>query len=231
MIKVFIGYDRRQDESSKFDKMVNAPYEVCRKSIHSFNPNVEIIPLRVDHLKEGNLYWRDEDPLAATEFSFTRFLVPHMSSFNGISIFCDSDFLWQCSIEELLNFYNDKYSVMCVKHDYTPKSDTKMDGKAQTVYPRKNWSSLMLFNCSHSDCKNLTREVVNSASPKYLHRMEWTKDENIGEIPLTYNWLEGEYKADHNPKAIHFTNGGPWHETWEGEYSKNWIDVYNSIEL
>ena len=142
-------------------------------------------------------------------------------------MFCDSDFLWNCSITEILEFHDEKYAISCVQHDYAPRNTTKMDGLAQTSYPRKNWSSLMVFNCEHIDTKNLSIECVNTNSPKYLHRMEWTGE--VGRIPITYNWLEGDYSGCTNPKAIHFTNGGPWHETWDGDYSEKWISVYNEV--
>jgi len=55
--------------------------------------------------------------------------------------------------------------------------------------------------------------------------MEWTDDNNIGSIPREYNWLEGEYEVIDNPQAIHYTNGGPWHRTWSGDYEDQWDAV------
>ena len=57
----------------------------------------------------------------------------------------------------------------------------------------------------------------------------WTEDEKIGSIPLEYNWLEGDYDSSVNPKAIHFTNGGPWHDTWKGDYKLNWMNQYEML--
>ena len=144
-------------------------------------------------------------------------------------MFIDSDFLWQCDIEELLEFYNSENSVAVVKHDYTPRQVWKMDGMKQFNYPRKNWSSLMLFNCEHDDCKKLTPDVIATETPQYLHRLNWTSDELVGEIPLEYNFLEGDYDSIDNPKAIHYTNGGPWYKTWDGEYRKYWIVIYDTL--
>ena len=103
-------------------------------------------------------------------------------------------------------------AVYCVQHDYRPKEKTKMDGAVQTVYPRKNWSSLMLFNCDHPSVRALTLDVVNRESGAYLHRMQWVADEDIGELPVEWNWLEGwnEKPASGTPNAVHFTRGGPW---------------------
>lgn len=228
-IKVFVGYDSKQDISDRLRTNNNAPYQVCRRSILNYNENVKVIPLKLSSLRELGLYYRTEDTAASTEFTYSRFLVPFLSSYKGISIFCDSDFLWNCDITSVLDYLDKNYSVMCVQHDYTPKAETKMDGHLQTVYPRKNWSSLMVFNCAHQDCKNLTVDKVNTATPAYLHRMLWAQDDNIGALPLEYNWLEGEYEADKNPKVIHYTNGGPWHLTWNGDYSDNWLKIFKSL--
>ena len=100
-----------------------------------------------------------------------------------------------------------------------------MDGAAQSIYPRKNWSSFMVFNCAHPDVKSLTPNIVNSASPSYLHRFEWVADDsNIGELPLTWNFLEGEYEVPEKiPNAIHYTNGGPWFEDWQNvDFAEEW---------
>ena len=228
-LKIFIGYDSRQDVDPLGKGIVNPPYEVCKASIRKYNSNIQIIPIKLDELIEAGVYDREKDPLASTEFTYSRFLVPYLSNFKGISLFCDSDFLWQTDITDVLNYFDSKYSVMCCQHEYTPTNNTKMDGLKQIVYPRKNWSSLMLFNCSDWHCKDLIPEVINEQSPKYLHRMMWTEDEKIGKIPLEYNWLEGDYDSSVNPKAIHFTNGGPWHDTWEGDYRHNWINQYEML--
>jgi len=226
-INVYIGYDSRQDRPPKYNKVINPCYQVCKSSILKNSNDVNVIPLKLNELIDKGIYYREVDPLASTEFTYSRFLVPYLNDFKGIAIFCDSDFLWQCDINDLLEYYNHNNSVMCVQHDYTPKTDTKMDGVVQTSYPRKNWSSLMMFNCEHKDIRNLSVENINTKEAKYLHRMKWT--DKIGEIPMTYNWLEGDYPNNMHPKVIHFTNGGPWHETWDGDYKENWLKVYNEL--
>ena len=230
-VNVYIGYDGREDENNKFPDIVNPPYSVARYSIlknyKGDENDLTIQPIKLQDQIDAGLYWREEDPLASTEFTYSRFLTPHLNDYKGIAIFCDSDFLWQCDISEVLEYYDEKYAVMCVQHDYIPKSDTKMDGVVQTTYPKKNWSSLMVFNCEHEDTKNLTVKNVNEKSSKYLHRMEWTDE--VGSIPITYNYLEGDYEYIENPKVIHFTNGGPWHETWKGAYGNKWVPEYMKV--
>jgi lipopolysaccharide biosynthesis glycosyltransferase len=228
-LKIYIGYDRGQDSPPRYNEITNSPYEVCKKSIEKYNSDIEIVPLKLNELIDNNIYTRPVDPGATTEFTYSRFLVPYLNNYKGKAVFMDSDFLWQCDIEELLEFYNSELSVMCVQHDYVPKQATKMDGIKQFNYPRKNWSSLMLFNCEHPDCKTLTPDIVSTETPQYLHRMNWTSDKLIGKIPLEYNWLEGDYGSSVEPKVIHYTNGGPWYKTWDGDFRTNWTDIYDSI--
>ena len=126
---------------------------------------------------------------------------------------------------ELAERHPDK-AILCVKHKYEPTATEKMDGQAQTKYPRKNWSSLMLFNCDHPSVKTLTPEVVNTQTGAYLHRMQWAKDEDIGSLPVTWNWLEGwnAKPAQGTPKAVHFTRGGPWFADWRHvDYADLWL--------
>ena len=90
----------------------------------------------------------------------------------------------------------------------------------------------MVFNCAHPDCKKLSLEAVNKNSPKYLHRMEWANDKNIGSIPIDYNYLVGYYDSIENPKALHYTDGGPWHKDYQNcRYSEKWLDYLSDEEL
>ena len=116
-------------------------------------------------------------------------------------------------------------ALYCVQHDYTPKERHKMDGKKQTLYPRKNWSSFMVFNCSHPSNKKLTIDTVNSESGSFLHQLKWLEDREIGSIDERWNWLEGWTSKNNNkkPYAVHFTRGGPWFDEWRDvEFSKEW---------
>lgn len=209
--KIFVGYDPDQDDA----------FRVCEKSI-----NRPIIPLVKENIKEYNR----TDEKASTTFSLTRFLVPYLSDYRGWSLYCDCDFLWLCDVYELLKYKNDSCSIMCVKHDYEPKSHIKMNGKTQYRYPRKNWSSLMLFN--NAKCDMLTPELINQSDPIDLHRMSWISDDMIGSLPLEYNWLVGYYQETFEfiPKVLHFTDGGPWHKDYENcEYSNVWKNKYSLI--
>jgi hypothetical protein len=101
-----------------------------------------------------------------------------------------------------------------------------MDGVPQTAYPRKNWSSFMLMNCSHPSTQQLTPEVVNIQTGAYLHRMQWAQDDEIGSLPTGWNWLEGWYDkpATGFPQAVHHTRGGPWFAEWQNvDYAAEWL--------
>lgn len=218
-LKVFVGYDSREDDA----------YEVCAASIrrHASGP-VEIIPIKQADMRDQGLYWRDVDPLASTEFTYTRFLVPKLAGFQGWALFCDCDFLWTSDICEIQQYRQSDLALSCVKHDHQPAEAVKMDGQVQTTYPRKNWSSLMFLNCGHESTRGLTPEIVNSQSGAYLHRMQWASDEQIGELPDEWNWLEGHSAMREDgsvPKAIHFTRGGPWFENYQDvAYAELWIN-------
>jgi lipopolysaccharide biosynthesis glycosyltransferase len=214
-LKVYVGYDSREDIA----------WQVCRHSIlrHSTR-DIDVYPLKQWTLRELGLYHRPADQ-AATEFSLTRFLTPYLAAHDGWSIFVDCDFLFTTNIYNVLDCCHKENSVAVVQHDYIPKNTIKMDGKTQSAYPKKNWSSFMVFNGAHPDVKALTPDVVNSVSPAHLHRFSWIRDEStIGSLPLGWNFLEGEYpKPQSAPHAIHYTNGGPWFENWtDVDYGELW---------
>ena len=231
-LNIYIGYDSRTPDASK----------VCEESIREniedmegqfFHDStrynlkkeldVEIHLIDAKELQEEGLYWRTSDGKESTEFTYTRFLTPYLSQYQGISVFMDCDFMWRSNIFELLYFINPEKAVSVCKHDYTPAGSVKMDGKVQTTYPRKNWSSLMVFNNEHPSTRKLSPEVVSTETGMFLHRLQWADDSEIGSIPVTYNWLQGDYSYNDDAKAVHFTNGGPWYEHMKNiEYSDEW---------
>ena len=224
MYNVFIGYDTREDVA----------YQVCEFQLKKNNPLANVQPLILNELRDKKLYWRGEDKLGSTEFTFSRFLIPELMNFKGWALFCDCDILFLDDIKKLFDMADEKYAVMCVKHDYTPKPGIKMDGKEQTIYPRKNWSSLVLWNCSHPSNRIVTKDFVNNpeTTGKVLHRFSWLQDEEIGTIGHEWNWLVGWYKEpeDGKPSAIHYTEGGPWFKEYRNcEYSDLWKNALNQM--
>jgi hypothetical protein len=221
--RVYIGWDKREP----------AAYEVAKFSLtRRASIPVSVIPITLDDLRARGLYWREQDPLASTEFTYSRFLTPALAGFSGWALFCDCDFLWLGDVADLLDYTRVPKAVYCVQHDYRPKEAVKMDGAVQTAYPRKNWSSLMLFNCDHPAVRSLTPEIVNRESGAYLHRMQWVADEDIGELPVEWNWLEGwnERPVQGLPRAVHFTRGGPWFAQWQNvDYGDLWRAEYDRM--
>lgn len=222
-VKVFVGYDSREDDA----------WQVCRHSLlRHADGDVEAIPLRQPVLRELGLYTRPTDTGASTEFSLTRFLTPYLAAQRGWVAFCDCDFLFTTDVRQVFDGLDPSKAVYCVQHDYVPAYNVKMDGKRQAVYPRKNWSSFILFNCDHPDVRALTPAIVNSVTPAYLHRFEWVRNQSdIGALDLDWNFLEGEYpKPLRTPRVIHFTNGGPWFDEWQNcDYADLWLherDLY-----
>lgn len=215
--RVYIGWDSREDIA----------YQVARQSLlrHASKP-IEVHPIKLQDLVDQGIYTREVDPLASTEFTYSRFFTPYLAGFEGWALFVDCDFLFFGDIWKLRDYMNPDHAVACVHHDYTPKESVKMDGAVQTVYPRKNWSSFMLFNCEHPSTRQLTPEVINAETGAYLHRMQWAKDSEIGEIPNSWNWLEGWNKKPETgtPNAVHYTRGGPWFEDWQNvDYAQEWL--------
>ena len=221
---VFIGFDKREKIAS----------DVCEYSLKKNSKiDLKISLLKTDELRKKKLYKREEDKLSSTEFTFTRFLVPYLMNYKGFAIFCDCDFLWLSDVSNLFKLVKKEYAVQCVKHEYNPKDLTKMDGRLQTIYPRKNWSSMVIWNCEHPSNKVVTPNLINSETGKFLHRFGWLKNSEIGSISNEWNWLVNWYKEplDGKPKALHFTEGGPWFENHsKSEYDKLWFSYANEIK-
>jgi hypothetical protein len=214
MIRVFIGHDVREE----------AAFHVLSHSIQRrASEPVSIAPVRLSQL--DGLMWRKRHNLQSTDFSFSRFLVPHLAGFEGWALFMDCDMLMLEDIAALWALRDDRYAVMCVHHDHVPSEDTKFLEQTQTVYEKKNWSSVMLLNCAR--CTALTPEYVNTASGLELHRFHWLEgDHLIGEIPHQWNHL-----VDYDPPQrvseisnLHYTSGGPYFDEYtDCGYAAEWF--------
>lgn len=223
MLKIFVGWDAREDVA----------YQVCKKSIYDRSSiEVEVIPLIQSELRTEGCYKRLPDEKAATDFTFTRFFVPYLMNYSGKAVFCDCDFLWDCDAKEILDLFDPQYAVQVVKHNYVPTESIKMDNKVQYQYPKKNWSSMILWNCEHPDNMKLTPEFLNQAAGSTLHQFKWLKEVDVGEISHIYNWLEGWYKEpkDGTPKVVHYTRGGPWFlEYQDVDYAELWLQELKKL--
>ena len=81
----FIGYDPKEDIA----------YRVCKQSIlNNSSSTIKVFALKQFELRSMGFYNRIKDPLASTEFTYTRFLVPALMNYKGWAVFCDSDILF-----------------------------------------------------------------------------------------------------------------------------------------
>lgn len=219
MLNVFIGYDPR--ESVAF-------YTLAHSILRRASVPVSITPLMRSQLK--GIYRRGRGPTESTEFSLTRFLVPRLSGFRGWSVFMDCDMLCRSDIAELATRIErgaDKAVLVC-KHEYVPKTERKFLDQVQTKYARKNWSSLMAFN--NARCTALSEDYVNAATGLDLHRFAWTEDGSIGELPLEWNWLVGEYDYRADAKIVHYTLGGPYFDDYRDcDYAAEWFVEFEAM--
>jgi lipopolysaccharide biosynthesis glycosyltransferase len=199
-IPIFVGYDPREAVA----------YHTCSNSIirHASQP-VAIIPLALNLFKDYTETHTD----GSNQFIYSRFLVPHLMGFSGHAIFIDGDMIVRGDIAELWNLRELNVDVQVVKHDYKTKMTEKYLGAKNEDYPRKNWSSVMIFNCQNFPTKKLTPEYIQKSTGAHLHRFEWTTDDRVGELPPEWNWLPDEYGANPGAKLLHYTLGTPcFHE-------------------
>jgi lipopolysaccharide biosynthesis glycosyltransferase len=214
-----MGYDSRE----------KLAYEVAKFSIlqRTNDKEVNIIPIdrfttksilkRPVRIEGYQLYDEISSAPMSTDFAIARFCVPFLQN-EGWALFIDSDIICLEDIRKLFSLVDDKYAVMCVKHSHIPKSDEKFHdaGMIQTTYEKKNWSSCILFNCSHPANKNLTLEKLNTWRGLDLHQFKWLQESEIGELNQEWNFLvevnEGNLEEQ---KILHYTNGQPgWGEKW-----------------
>jgi hypothetical protein len=185
-------------------------YEKCKKSLNRYDIKTNKILLYVEDSTTNN-------------FSRTRFLTPLLdSSANKWVAFCDDDFLFLKNPKKLMSNLSDDKIVYLCKHDYVSNTDIKMNNKINNNYHCKNWSSLMIFN---KDKFNLSMHQILNMNLMDLHQFKWINNDDIGSIPLTWNWLVGEYEYNSDSSALHYTLGGPWYENYiKTDYDKIWLD-------
>jgi lipopolysaccharide biosynthesis glycosyltransferase len=231
MHPIYVGYDARE----------HIAFEVLKSSILTHNPDSQILPLAHSSLRKRGIFRRpwlvesntgrkidliDGRPFS-TEFSHSRFLVPYLCNFSGWALFIDCDMLCTRDINAIFDLTRDEYAIMVVKQNHCPTSETKMDQQVQSTYPRKNWSSVVLWNCAHDANKTLNPEFVSVASGANLHQFTWLQDSDIGDISPEWNWIQGTTSDSIEPALIHYTEGGPWFEGHEKvKFGELWIQEY-----
>ena len=210
-IPVFVGYDPREAIA----------YHTCVNSIirNSSQP-VAIVPVALNLFGDYSETHTD----GSNHFIYTRFLVPYLMDYQGWAIFIDGDMIVRGDIAELWDLKEYTKDAMVVKHDYKTRRSEKYLGNANEDYPRKNWSSVILWNCNALRNKILTPEFVQQSTGAFLHRFSWIADERLGELPAEWNWLDVEYEYNPLAKLVHYTLGTPcFHEfADQGDFSDDW---------
>ncbi len=212
-INIVVGFDQRESV---------AYHTFSQSIIEKSSLPVAFIPLAINSLKD----YKETHTDKSNDFIYSRFLTPYLNNFQGWAIFADGDMICQTDIKELWDLRDESKALLVVKHNYQTKTHHKYLGNINENYPRKNWSSLILWNCSHPKNKILIPDFIAGQTGKYLHRFSWLDDVDIGELPLEWNWLAIEYPNNKDAKLIHYTLGTPcfkdyrnsemseiWHET------------------
>lgn len=210
--RLFIGFDRAQARA----------YHVAWRSAMATTRHPLIVePLALEDVQRAGLYTRPTrdvppgywDELSAAPMStghaIARFLVPALCGYKGWALFTDGDVLFRRDVADLFALADPSKAVQVVQHAYAPTDTTKMAGQPQTRYDRKNWSSVLLFNCAHPANQVLTVELVNTVPGRDLHRFCWLEDSLIGALPPVWNHLVGHSSSDEDPAIVHFTEGCP----------------------
>lgn len=211
LIPVFIGYDPREAVA----------YHTCVNSIirNSSQP-VSIIPLSLNLFKK---FYSNKGKDGSNQFIYSRFLVPYLTGFSGHAIFIDGDMIVRGDIAELWKLRDPLCDVQVVHHDYKTRMTEKYLGAKNEDYPRKNWSSVILWNCGSFPNRRLTPQFVETATGAELHRFTWVDDQRLGSLPVEWNWLPDEFGPNPDAKLLHWTLGTPcFHDFAEAHQASEW---------
>jgi len=213
-INLIVGFDQRE---------AVAYHVFCQTIIDRATMPVQFLPLAENTLNE----YKEVHTDGSNKFIYSRFLTPYLMNFAGWAIFADGDMVCQADISELWSLRDETKAVQVVKHDYKTKAAKKYLGNQNEDYPKKNWSSLILWNCSHPENAILTPEFIQSQPGSYLHRFSWLGDDLIGELDAEWNWLAIEYPENPNAKLIHYTLGTPCFKNYADQsMSEAWKRSY-----
>ena len=217
VINLVIGFDQR--EAIAFHTFIQSVIEKTSLPI-------KVIPLAIQSLKNYTEKHNDK----SNDFVYARFLTPYLNNFQGWAIFADGDMICQADIKELWDMRDEKKALLVVKHSYKTKSKKKYLGNINEDYPRKNWSSVILWNCNHPKHRILTPRFVANQTGKYLHRFSWLDDNDIGELPKEWNWLAIEYPNNLHAKLIHYTLGTPcFKDYFNSDMSEIWHSTFKRV--
>lgn len=210
MIRLFVGFDPRE---------AVAYHTFCQSVLESASVPVAFTPLVLQSLPR----YKETHNDGSNTFIYSRFLTPHLCEFEGWAIFADGDMVCRSDIAELWNLRDESKAVQVVQHSYQTKATTKYLGNKNQNYPRKNWSSVVLWNCGHAKHRMLTPEFVMGQTGAFLHRFSWLDDADIGALPVEWNWLTTEYEDNADAKLLHYTLGTPCFKDYvDADMAEEW---------
>lgn len=221
-LKIFVGFDGEVEPV--------AYHTFCQSVIEKATIPVSFTPLALNTL---NNYIETHDD-GSNAFIYSRFLVPYLCDFKGYALYVDGDMLCRDDIDKLVDEIDPWAAVSVIKHDYKTKFPVKYNGNKNEDYPKKNWSSVMFWDCGHIKNKRLTPEYIMTNTGSHLHRFEWLKNdftELVGELPIEWNWLVSEYEYNENAKLVHFTIGTPcFYNFMNCDYADEWWQTFNNLK-
>ena len=213
-LKIFIGFD---------DKEAVVFHTCVQSIIEKSKVPVSIHPLNLQMFQN----YKETHNDGSNNFIYSRFLVPYLNNFKGKALFLDGDMIVNDDVSKLFDHFKEEYAVQVVKHDYKTKFPIKYLGHKNDDYPKKNWSSVILFNCAHPKNQILTPQLIETAKGSYLHRFSWLDENEVGEIPHEWNYLVLEYPETSEAKIFHYTVGAPCFEDFNyGKEAKIWHDLH-----
>jgi len=208
-IRVFIGWDKREASA----------YAVCCQSIiENTSMPVEIHPLALNLMER---FYTERHVDGSNAFIYSRFLVPYLCGWHGSAVFLDGDMLVRGDLAELWDMRRPDRGVQVVQHDYKTKHPVKYLGAPNEDYARKNWSSVILWNCGYWPNRILTPEFVTGAQGSFLHRFEWLTDEQVAPLPMEWNFIVSEEDPRPDVKLAHFSIGLPAFSGYAEQYCAN----------
>ena len=217
IIRLVVGFDQRE---------AIAYHTFCQSVLEKASLPVQFLPLAT-HSLAG---YQESHADGSNAFIYSRFLTPYLNDFSGWAIFADGDMICQADIRQLWDLRDDSKAVMVVKHDYQTKASKKYLGNKNENYPRKNWSSLVLWNCAHPAHRQLTPDFVQKQTGAFLHRFTWLDDDLIGELPKVWNWLTTEYEDNNDAKLLHYTLGTPCFKDYQNApMAEEWFAAHQRL--
>lgn len=216
-LKLIVGFDQRE---------ALAYHTFCQSVIEKTSRPIAFIPLADNAMP----FYEESHQDGSNKFIYSRFLTPYLCNFSGLAVFADGDMICRSDISTLYELFDPEKAVQVVKHEYSTKYPKKYFGNKNENYPRKNWSSVILWNCEHPAHRCLTPEFIRGQPGSFLHRFSWLQDELIGELPMEWNWLASEYEDNPAAKLIHYTVGTPCIDGFESaEMSEYWWQTYERL--